>query len=65
VILDKTKPYGLIYGDPKLRFEQEGHLYDWNGEPVGLDAVVVHHTDIVPKTRSEIMKDAWARRKGV
>ena len=32
--LDKTKPYGVIYGSATVAFEQDGVLYAANGTPV-------------------------------
>ena len=32
--LDFTKPYGTIYGHDEARYEQDGHLFRANGEPV-------------------------------
>ena len=32
--LDRTKPYGLIYGQPGLAYEQDGIHYDPEGKVV-------------------------------
>lgn len=32
--LDFTKPFGTIYGHDEARYEQDGHLFRANGEPL-------------------------------
>lgn len=32
--LDKTKPYCTVYGDPVVRYEQDGRKYTREGHPV-------------------------------
>jgi len=32
--LDKTRPFGQVFGDPKVGFEQDGRYFDHAGEIV-------------------------------
>lgn len=54
--LDRTKPYGTVYGDADHAFEQDGRLFDHNGDEIGVPTPKV---DRAPKaTKAEAQEDA-------
>jgi len=34
-VLDVNRPFGIVYGDSKRRYEQDGHFFDIRGDFVG------------------------------
>lgn len=51
--LDFTKPYGTIYGHDEARYEQDGHLFRANGEPLALPTSdMVIETDAVDSAKT-------------
>ena len=53
--LDPNRPFGIVYGDPKRRYEQDGHFFDIRGEYVGERPIL--HTKTwsgEPKTPKEV-----------
>lgn len=39
--LDKKKPFGKVCGAGKARYEQDGLLFDANGDPLSAEGAVV------------------------
>lgn len=60
LIFDKTRPHGIVYNHPEIAYVQDGIDYGFDGEPVRTDLSLEGSKD---KTRSEKMKESWARRK--
>lgn len=70
--LDKKRSYGMIYGvyekAPEAAFEQDGNLYRGDGSLIeirenGVVVVQEAQEETVDKSRSEKMKQAWAKRR--
>lgn len=64
-MLDKTRAYATIFGDPRIRYSQDGKTFDWQGNCVDPVVTVVEHADPPPAvvSHSEKMKAYWKRRK--
>lgn len=65
MVFDPHRPHMLRYGDPKVRYEQDGRLFDWNCVEVPPEQGSVEPVNAPPHvlSHSEKMKAAWARRK--
>lgn len=51
--LDFTKPYGTVYGHDEARYEQDGHLFRANGEPLASPTSdMVIETDAVDSAKT-------------
>ena len=59
-MLDKTRNYGLVYGDPKVRYEQDGILFDPAGRPL-----ITKTENVISMNQSERMKQYWQKKKSV
>jgi hypothetical protein len=55
-MLDRKRPFGKVYGDPVIGFEQDGKMFDKMGQEIVAESQI-------PLTHSDKMKLAWARRK--
>jgi len=64
-MLDQTRPFMVRYGDPQVRYEQDGKLFDWHMRAVLDIEGPVEPSNPPPHvlSHSEKMKAAWARRK--
>lgn len=52
--LDTTRPFGIVYGNPKIRYEQDGLHFDAHGELVGERPILHTKWSGAPKIPKEV-----------
>jgi hypothetical protein len=58
VTLDRKRPYCTVYGDPIVRFEQDGKKFTRDGQQV----VIVEPSDMPQEVKLEVKLTGKARR---
>ncbi len=56
--MDKKRSFGIVYGDPKIGYEQSGRFFRHDGTALQSD-----EPEKAEPNRSERMKQAWADKK--
>lgn len=56
--LDRNRPYGQVFGDAQYAYEQDGKLFDHQGEEVGAEPVATEQKKPGPKPKEQSQIDA-------